>query len=82
MALTDAALRKAGDGAILREGGLEFRFFAEGKAGVRFVGRVRGTNQRIAASAPRGSIPGTPARKQQRPNNGSWRSCWRSTSTR
>ncbi|MBR0671724.1 tyrosine-type recombinase/integrase [Neoroseomonas soli] len=48
MTLTDAALRKAGDGAIMREGGLEFRFFAEGKAGVRFVGRVRGTNQRIA----------------------------------
>lgn len=53
MTLTDVALRKAVDGQILREGGLEFRFFDEGKAGVRFVGRVRGTNQRIAISLGR-----------------------------
>lgn len=53
MTLTDAALRRAAQGETLREEGLEFRFFEAGKAGVRFVGRVRGTNQRIAIAVGR-----------------------------
>jgi integrase len=53
MTLTDAALRRAPEGGTLREDGLEFRFFEAGKAGVRFIGRVRGTNQRIAISLGR-----------------------------
>ena len=47
MPLTDIALRKATSGQVLRENGLEFRFYEDGKAGVRFVGRVRGTNGRV-----------------------------------
>jgi integrase len=54
--LTDIALRKATKRQILREGGLEFRFFEDGKAGVRFLGRVRGSNQRFAISL--GRYPG------------------------
>lgn len=56
MPLTDIALRKATKGQILRENGLEFRFFDDGKAGVRFVGRVRGSNKRVAISL--GRYPG------------------------
>lgn len=56
MPLTDIALRKATKGQILRDNGLEFRFFEDGKAGVRFIGRVRGSNQRIAISL--GRYPG------------------------
>ena len=56
MPLTDIALRKATKGQILRENGLEFRFFEDGKAGVRFLGRVRGSNQRVAISL--GRYPG------------------------
>ena len=48
MALTDVALKNAPEGAILRENGLEFRFYAKGEAGVRFVGRVRGSGARVA----------------------------------
>jgi len=53
MPLTDTALRKAATGQVLRENGLEFRFYEDGKAGVRFVGRVRGTNARIGVSLGR-----------------------------
>ena len=47
-ALTDVALRRAKAGDTHREGGLEFRFHAGGAAGVRYVGRIRGSNKRIA----------------------------------
>ena len=53
MPLTDIALRKATSGQVLRENGLEFRFYEDGKAGVRFVGRVRGTNGRVGVSLGR-----------------------------
>ena len=53
MPLTDTALRKAATGQVLRENGLEFRFYEDGKAGVRFVGRVRGTNARVGISLGR-----------------------------
>ena len=53
MPLTDIALRKATSGQVLRENGLEFRFYEDGKAGVRFVGRVRGTNGRVGVSLRR-----------------------------
>ena len=53
MPLTDIALRKATSGQVLRERGLEFRFYEDGKAGVRFVGRVRGTNARFGISLGR-----------------------------
>ena len=53
MPLTDIALRKATSGQVLRENGLEFRFYEDGKAGVRFVGRVRGTNARFGISLGR-----------------------------
>ena len=53
MPLTDTALRKAAAGQVLRENGLEFRFYGDGKAGVRFVGRVRGTNARVGISLGR-----------------------------
>ncbi len=56
MLLTDIPLRKATKGQILRENGLEFRFVEDGKAGVRFLGRVRGSNQRVASSV--GRYPG------------------------
>ncbi|WP_368414840.1 tyrosine-type recombinase/integrase [Falsiroseomonas sp.] len=56
MPITDIALRKAAKGQILRESGLEFRFFEDGKAGIRFLGRVRGSNQRVAISL--GRYPG------------------------
>jgi len=53
MPLTDTALRKAATDQVLRENGLEFRFYEDGKAGVRFVGRVRGTNARVGISLGR-----------------------------
>ena len=53
VALTDLVLRNAKKGEILREQGLEFRFFLPGKAGVRFIGRVRGTNARVSISLGR-----------------------------
>ena len=53
MALTDVALKNAPEGAILRENGLEFRFYAKGEAGVRFVGRVRGSGARVAIKLAR-----------------------------
>jgi len=65
MPLTDTALRKGTKGQTLRENGLEFRFFEDRKAGVRFVGRVRGSEKRIAVSL--GRYPGLSlqeARKQ------------------
>lgn len=46
--LTDTNLRSAKKGSIFREDGLEFRFFANGQAGVRYVGRLAGTNARLA----------------------------------
>jgi integrase len=48
MTLTDSALRKAKAGTIFREVGLEFRFFEDGRAGVRYVGRVKGSSKRFA----------------------------------
>jgi integrase len=48
MTLTDAALRHAPPGTIVREDGLEFRFFEVGKAGVRYVGRIKGNAKRFA----------------------------------
>jgi integrase len=48
MPLSDAALRRAPAGAIVREEGLEFRFFEAGKAGVRYVGRIKGSAKRFA----------------------------------
>jgi len=53
--LTDATLRMAKKGDIHREGGLEFRFFADGKAGIRYIGRLAGTNARL--SLPLGKYP-------------------------
>ena len=50
---TDIALRKSTTGLALRENGLEFRFYKDVKAGVRFIGRVRGTNARIGISLGR-----------------------------
>jgi integrase len=54
-ALTDAILRTAKRGDIHREEGLEFRFFRNGQAGVRYVGRLGGTNARLAL--PLGRYP-------------------------
>ena len=53
MPLTDTALRKGTKGQTLRENGLEFRFFGDRKAGVGFVGRVRGSEKHIAGSLGR-----------------------------
>jgi integrase len=53
--LTDVALRRAKVGDTHRDGGLEFRFHADGVAGVRYVGRIRGTNKRISLAL--GSYP-------------------------
>jgi integrase len=51
--LTDAKLRAGRRGDALREGGLEFRYVADGIAGVRFVHRIKGTGQRYAVSLGR-----------------------------
>lgn len=73
MPLTDIALRKASKGQILREKGLEFRFFEHGKAGVRFVGRVRGSNQRVAISL--GRYPGLSLQAARKVGEGHRRLC-------
>jgi len=71
--LTDIALRKAAKGQIFRENGLEFRFFEDGKAGVRFVGRVRGSNQRVAISL--GRYPGLSLQAARKTGEGHRRLC-------
>lgn len=53
MALTDIMLKNAKKGEIQREEGLEFRFFAPGRASVRYVRRVRGSGRRVAISLGR-----------------------------
>ncbi len=73
MPITDIALRKATKGQILRENGLEFRFFEDGKAGVRFVGRVRGSNQRVAISL--GRYPGLSLQAARKAGEGPRRLC-------
>ena len=73
MPLTDVALRKATKGQILRDNGLEFRFFDDGKAGVRFVGRVRGSNQRVAISL--GRYPGLSLQAARKVGEGHRRLC-------
>ncbi len=73
MPITDIALRKATKGQILRENGLEFRFFEDGKAGVRFVGRVRGSNQRVAISL--GRYPGLSLQAARKVGEGHRRLC-------
>jgi hypothetical protein len=71
--LTDIALRNAAKGQILRENGLEFRFFEDGKAGIRFVGRVRGSNQRVAISL--GRYPGLALQAARKVGDGHRRLC-------
>ncbi len=73
MPLTDIALRKATKGQILRDNGLEFRFFEDGKAGVRFVGRIRGSNQRVAISL--GRYPGLSLQAARKLGEGHRRLC-------
>ena len=73
MPLTDIALRNAAKGQILRENGLEFRLFEDGKAGIRFVGRVRGSNQRVAISL--GRYPGLALQAARKVGDGHRRLC-------
>lgn len=80
MPLTDTALRKAAKGQILRENGLEFRFFEQGKAGVRFVGRVRGSNRRVAVSL--GRYPGLSLQEARKLSEANRRLCEAGTDPR
>jgi len=78
--LTDTALRKAAKDQILRDGGLEFRFFEQGKAGVRFVGRVRGSDKRVAVSL--GRYPGLSLQEARKLGEANRRLCEAGTDPR
>jgi hypothetical protein len=80
MPLTDTALRKAPEGTALRENGLEFRFFEQGKAGVRFVGRVRGSGKRLSVSL--GRYPGLSLQEARRLAEAQRRLCEEGTDPR
>lgn len=48
--ISDVALRHAKAHSVIREQGIEWRFHATGRAGVRWIGRLQGSNKRVSLS--------------------------------
>ena len=48
--ISDVALRHAKAQSVIREKGIEWRFYATGQAGVRWIGRLQGAKKRVSLS--------------------------------